>query len=38
MLVPIRWKNTWLTWLESSVITFVKERNTKLFATLKAGR
>jgi glycosyltransferase EpsJ len=38
MLVPIRWKATWLTWLESSIITFVKERNTKLFAKLKAGR
>lgn len=38
MLVPIRMKNTWLTWLESAVITFVKEKNTKLFAKLKAGR
>jgi glycosyltransferase EpsJ len=38
MLVPIRWKNTYLTWLESAFITFVKERNTKLFAKLKAGR
>ena len=38
MLVPIRWKNTYLTWLESAVITYVKERNTKLFAKLKAGR
>jgi glycosyltransferase EpsJ len=38
MLIPIRWKNTTLTWLESAVITFVKERNTKLFAKLKAGR
>jgi glycosyltransferase EpsJ len=38
MLVPIRWKAVWLTWLESSFITFVKEKNTKLFAKLKAGR
>jgi glycosyltransferase EpsJ len=38
MLVPIRWKAVWLTWLESSLITFVKEKNTKLFAKLKAGR
>ncbi len=38
MLVPVRLKNTWLTWLESAVITFVKEKNTKLFAKLKAGR
>lgn len=38
MLIPIRWKNTFLTWMESVVITFVKEKNTKLFAKLKAGR
>ena len=38
MLIPIRIKNTYLTWLESALITFVKERNTKLFAKLKAGR
>ena len=38
MLVPIRWKNTYLTWLESAIITWVKEHNTKLFAKLKAGR
>lgn len=38
MLVPIRLKSTTLAWLESAVITFVKERNTKLFAKLKAGR
>ncbi|MDD6290492.1 MAG: glycosyltransferase family 2 protein [Lachnospiraceae bacterium] len=38
MLIPIRLKNTYLTWLESALITFVKERNTKLFAKLKAGR
>ena len=38
MLIPVRWKNTYLTWLESAVITLVKEHNTKLFAKLKAGR
>ena len=38
MLVPVRMKCLPLVWLESSVITFVKEKNTKLFATLKAGR
>ncbi|MCM1105975.1 MAG: glycosyltransferase [Blautia sp.] len=38
MLLPIRAKNTYLTWLESAVITTVKEWNTKLFAKLKAGR
>jgi len=38
MLIPIRWKATYLTWMESACISFVKERNTKLFAKLKAGR
>ena len=38
MLLPIRWKATHLVWLESTVITFVKEKNTELFAKLKAGR
>ena len=38
MLIPIRWKNTYLTWMESACISFVKERNTELFAKLKAGR
>ena len=38
MLVPIRMKSTLLTWLESAVITFVKEKNTRLFTKLKAGR
>ena len=38
MLLPIRWKNVTLAWMESSVITFVKEHNGKLFARMKAGR
>ena len=38
MLIPIRMKNTYLMWLESAVITHVKEKNTRLFAKLKAGR
>lgn len=38
MVLPIKWGNVTLTLLESSVITFVKTRNTKMFAKLKAGR
>lgn len=38
MLIPVRWKNTYLTWMESALISLVKEKNTKLFAKLKAGR
>lgn len=38
LLIPIRWKNVTLTLLEAQVITWVKVRNTKLFAKLKAGR
>ena len=38
MLLPIRWKAVHLVWLEASVITFVKEHNGKLFATLRAKR
>ena len=38
MLIPIRWKSKRLVWLESAVITTVMEKNTKLFAKLKAGR
>lgn len=38
LLVPIQWKNVTLTLLEAQVITWVKTKNTKLFAKLKAGR
>lgn len=38
LLLPVRWKNVTLTLLEAQVITFVKTRNTKIFAKLKAGR
>lgn len=38
MLLPIRWKNIWLILLEAKCISFVKSRNVKLFALLKAGR
>lgn len=38
MLLPIRWKSVNITLLEAKVITTVKRRNPKLFASLKAGR
>ncbi|MBO4289920.1 MAG: glycosyltransferase family 2 protein [Lachnospiraceae bacterium] len=38
MLVPIRLKNVTLTLLQSSVISRVKRKNTRLFASLKAKR
>ncbi len=38
MLVPVKWNNAFLTKLEGKVISFVKSRNTKIFAKLKAER
>lgn len=38
MLLPIRLKWVWLTYIQSRLITRVKARNTKLFASLKAKR
>ena len=38
MLLPVKVRSTWLTYLESNVISSVKSSNTKLFATLKARR
>ena len=38
MLIPVKIKSTFLTYLEAKVISFVKTRNTKLFTKLKAGR
>lgn len=38
LLLPIKWRNVTLTLLEAQVITFVKTRNTKVFAKLKARR
>lgn len=38
MLVPLRLKNARLALLEGKVISMVKRNNTKIFATLKAGR
>ena len=38
MLLPIKWKSTFLTYLEAKVITLVKTKNTKLFTKLKVGR
>jgi len=38
MLLPIRWKCTWLAYAESRAISWVKSKNVKLFASLKAKR
>ena len=38
MLMPIKWNNTGLTYLEGKVISKVKSGDTKTFAKLKAGR
>lgn len=38
LLIPVKMRSVTLTLLEASVITFVKTRNVKLFARLKAGR
>ena len=38
MLVPVKWNNGWLTYIEGKMISRVKSGNTKLFAKLKANR
>lgn len=38
MLLPIKWNNVSLTYLEGKIISRVKSGNTKLFARLKANR
>lgn len=38
MVLPIKWKCTFLMYWEAKVITFVKIKNTKLFTRLKVGR
>lgn len=38
IVLPMRWRNATLTYWEGRVISFVKGRNTKAFARLKAGR
>lgn len=38
MLIPIKYRMVWLTYLEGRVISFVKTENTELFAKLKAYR
>lgn len=38
MLMPIKWNNTSITYLEGKLISRVKSGNTKLFARLKANR
>jgi len=38
LLLPVRWKNITLAYMEAKFITFVKNKNTKLFTKLKVGR
>lgn len=38
MLLPLKGRLVWLTYLEGKVISFVKSRNLRLFAALKANR
>ncbi len=38
MLKPIKWKNINLAYLEGKIISMIKSKNTKLFASLKAKR
>lgn len=38
MLIPIRQKSVFWTYAEAKTISFVKSRNTRIFAALKAGR
>ena len=38
MVVPLKLRSTWLTYLEAKMITFVKTKNTKLFTKLKVRR
>ena len=38
MLLPIRWRITWLVYAEGKYISRVKSKNTRAFARLKANR
>lgn len=38
MLLPIRWRCTWLTYWEGKLISRVKTGNPRLFASMKASR
>lgn len=38
MLLPVKWQSTLLAYWEGKLISFVKSRNTKIFARLKANR
>lgn len=38
MLVPFRMKSTFLVYMESRIISYVKSNNTRLFTKLKVGR
>ena len=38
LYLPIRWKSKWLIEMQSKIITYIKTKNIRLFATLKARR
>ena len=38
MLLPVKWKNVTLCYLEGTLISRIKTKNVKLFAKLKANR
>lgn len=38
MVLPVKWRNVTLLLLEAKIISFVKTKNMKMFASLKAGR
>lgn len=38
MLIPIKWKSVFLTYMEAKTITYVKTKNTKMFTKLKVRR
>ena len=38
MLLPVKWKSTFLCYTEGVFISFIKSRNVKMFAKLKANR
>ena len=38
LYLPIRWKSKWLIEMQSKIITYIKTKNMRLFATLKARR
>lgn len=38
MLKPIKWKNVNLAYMEGKFISSIKQKNVKMFASLKAKR